>query len=137
MTTKTIKKVTKDYKIITKQTLKDAKSILLDIVNYNKNNGKINQNGDFIGKISITADQKNKIKTLASSILIDSIIAKYDNLTNKQLALAVRNATHGAYTRIEWNKTQTTYDYDADKISVMDFFRNIGWAILGRQVVAR
>ena len=126
-----IKKVTKDYKTITKETKKEAKIVLNEIVQQNVKCNKIDNNGNFTSKIVITREQKDKIKTLASQVLLDEIYAKYDDLSNKQLAIAVRNATNGTYSRKEWNKVSTTYGYNQDNIKVMDFFKNIGWAIKG------
>ena len=131
MNTKQIKKVTKDYKTITNEIKKDAKSVLNEIITQNIKSNKIDKNGNFATKIVITREQKDKIKSLAEQVLTSEIFAKYDDLSTKQLAIAVRNATNGTYSRKEWNKVSTTYGYNQDNIKVMDFFKNIGWAIKG------
>lgn len=137
MYTKTIKKVTKDYKTITKEIKKGAKTVLSEIIAQNEKANKFDdKTGKFSLKLIITREQKDAIKELASQILIDEIYAKYDDLTNKQLCKAVVLSRKASYKRVEWNKDTTTYGMDDQMVGVMDFFKYIGWYIKGQETIS-
>lgn len=132
-----IKKVTKDYKTITKETKKGAKLLLTEIIAQNEKANKFDENNNKMTmKLIITREQKDQIRELASQVLIDEIYAKYDDLTNKQLCKAVVLSRKASYKRVEWNKDTTTYGMDDQMVGVMDFFKYIGWYIKGQETIS-
>ena len=126
------KKVTKEYRNILKESKKLTKNILYTILNTNKKEQKLNKNGDFTYKLIITREQKDDLKRLAHDFLIDGL--NYDDLTNKQLAKSIIYAFKGNYTKIDSTKMANFYDFK-ECISVMDFWRNVGWQLKGLEIV--
>ena len=128
------KKVTKNYKEILKGDKKLAKNILYTIVITNLKNQKIDKNNNFTNKLIVTREQKDDLQRLSKAFLIDSL--DFNNLTNKQLYKSILYAFKGNYTRVDTTKTSIFYDFK-DTISVMDFWRYVGWQLLGLQIEDR
>lgn len=125
------KKVTKNYKEILKGDKKLAKNILYTILAINLKNQKIDKNNNLVNKLIVTREQKDDLKRLSKSFLIDGL--NFDDLTNKQLYKSILYAFKGNYTRVDTTKTSIFYDFK-DTISTMDFWRYVGWQLLGLQI---